>query len=111
MARAKLNSRAKGKRRELQWAHLLKSWGFPAERTAQRCGKGGGPFDVEAPTCPIPCWEVKGVEELNLVVAIDRATEDSQGRPWALAWKRNHRDWVVAMSVELLQELLQRAAR
>ena len=51
------NSRAKGKRGELQLAHLLTSLGHPARRGQQHAGGGDSP-DVVCDSLPIH-WEVK----------------------------------------------------
>jgi Holliday junction resolvase len=104
-----LNSRAKGKRGELQWVNYLKEHGYPARRSVQHSGRGGGPFDVIAEHCPIPDWEVKLEEKLNLWAAMDRAAEDGKGKAWALAWRRKQKKWIVVIEAEKLMELLGRA--
>lgn len=104
-ARKRLNSRKKGARVERALANLFKEWGFPAERTAQRSGKAGGPFDVLAPTMPIPQWESKGEEQLNLHAAMARAAEDADGRVWGLAWRKKRQPWIFCLHEEALKEL------
>lgn len=106
-ARKRLNSRKKGARVERALANLFKEWGFPAERTAQRSGKAGGPFDVLAPTMPIPQWESKGEEALNLHAAMARAAEDADGRVWALAWRKKRQPWIFCLHEEAFKKLLE----
>lgn len=107
MGAKRLNSRRKGANGERMWAKVLCLAGYPAERTAQRSGKGGGPMDVESPLCPVPHWEVKLEEKLNLPAAMERAREDANGRMWALAWKQKYKKWIVAMDLDMFLKLIE----
>src|SRR5687768_17381800 len=66
-----INSRAKGARREREWARLVSNFGWPSIRTAQRSGKAGA-ADVDSEGLPIH-WEVKGRERLDLEASLQQA--------------------------------------
>lgn len=106
MPKRRISSKAKGKRGELMLANLFKSWGFPAARTVQHSGRGGGPFDVEAPSMPVPHWECKFVEELNIRAAMARAEEDAGDRIWGLATRVKHKKWIFCMNEDAFRRLL-----
>ena len=105
-ARRRLDSRSKGKRGELAWVNELKALGHYAERTVQRSGRGGGPFDVLAIDFGIPNWEVKLEEKLNVAQALDRAAEDAGDRIWAMAWKRKYKGWYISMNIRAMVSLI-----
>lgn len=97
-----VNSRAKGKRGELEAVKYLKSLGFSdARRTQQYNGLGRG--DVECPES-LPCLHIEvkfgypietfdlGTEQL--FKACRQAVDDAKGDAWAVLWKpKGRRQW------------------
>ena len=109
-----INSKAKGKRAELELVRLIKANGYEARRTAQYCGKTGEAADVIGlPGISIEC---KRVENLNINNAMAQATHDAEaaGRgdlpvvfhrksycPWLVTcladdWFKLYREWEAA---------------
>lgn len=106
---ASVNSRQKGKRRELAWVKVLGKHGFNARRTQQFNGAAtDGQMDVESDG-PVTQWEVKGRERLAVHDTVARAVSEAGGLRTAVAWKKNRSEWVVAMDgtqfLEMLSEL------
>lgn len=92
-------AKAKGKRRELEFAHLLKELGATsARRTEQYNGKAGD-SDVVAEELPSFFIEVKGNETLVLWNAIKQACGDAlkTGRVPMVAHIKSHQDWLITM--------------
>ena len=71
----KINSKAKGKRFELQLAHKLQEYGFEARRTAQYCGNTGDASDVVG--LPGIHIEAKHQETMRLYDWIEQAKHDA----------------------------------
>lgn len=91
------NSRAKGKRGELELAHKLRDYGYDTRRTAQSCGKFGT-ADVEG--LPYIHCEVKRNEKLNVYDAIEQAKRDhAEGTTPAVFWRKNDHNWLVTMEL------------
>jgi len=103
-----VNSRAKGCRREREFAHFLTAKGLKAERGAQRSGSPNSPdvkltegYETGYPPPPIH-FEVKGVEKgLNLEDALQQAEADSGPLqiPTVAHIKRNER-WKITLDAE-----------
>ena len=92
-------SREKGKRGERMWAAFCSQQGYECRRTAQYCGKTGEASDVVG--LPGIHQEVKRVERLNIVEAVDQARRDARpGEIPIVAHKRNRCDWLVTMRAE-----------
>lgn len=71
-----INSREKGKRGELEAAHLFQKVGYPAERGQQHDGMSGHADIVGVPYL----WcEIKRNENLNVYEAMKQADRDSAG--------------------------------
>ena len=97
---AKINSRAKGKRGELEFRNVLRRFGVNARRGQQYAGScdGGSPdviHDLEGVH-----FEVKWVERLNVWDAMAQAKLDCGGNVPVVAHKRNGTGWLVTMPVE-----------
>lgn len=99
---AKINSKSKGKRGELDLVHSLCDAGFPeVRRTAQYCGKATGTADLVG--LPGVHIEAKNVERLNIWSALaqskrDAEAEEGKGEIPAVFFKRNRSGgWYVAM--------------
>jgi len=100
-----INSCQKGKIGEREWAEFLRSHGFSARRGRQFSGSPDSPDVVSE----LPYhWEVKRVENLNLVVAMQKATEDAGVQVPVIAHRRNMSEWLVTMKakdwIELVKE-------
>ena len=94
-----MNSRQKGKRVERQWRDQLREAGFlKAFRGQQYCGAAGD-ADVVCPELPTIHFEVKGVQNLNVLAAMKQAIADSakSGRTPTVAHKKNGEPWLVTM--------------
>ena len=94
-----MNSRAKGKRGELEWASACRQHGYDARRTAQYCGKTGDASDVVG--LPGIHQEVKRVERLDLTAAMLQAKRDAKpGEIPIVAHRRNGESWLVTMDAD-----------
>ena len=92
-------SRDKGRRGELHWAAFCSQQGYECRRTAQYCGKTGEASDVVG--LPGIHQEVKRVERLNIVEAVDQAHRDARpGEIPIVAHKRNRCEWLVTMRAD-----------
>lgn len=90
-----MNSRDKGKRGELEFAHFLKdNHGIEARRGQQFSGGNESPDVVGVQGLHL---EVKRVESLNIHAAVAQATNDAAGLPWAVAHRRNGGKWLVTV--------------
>lgn len=89
-----MNSKAKGKRGELEAVRFLKALGYDVRRTAQYCGNTGDAADIEG----LEGFhiEVKRVEKLNVYDAVEQALRDAQGKKIPLVmWRRNDKPWLI----------------
>lgn len=96
-----INSKAKGKAGELEWAHFCKDKGYAeARRTSQYCGQTGDASDCVG--LPHIHQEVKRVEALNIDKAMAQAIRDSDGSgnfPM-VAHRKNRGQWLVTMRAD-----------
>lgn len=94
-----MNSRAKGKRGELEWAKYLTAQGLPSRRGQQFSGSPDSP-DVVTPGSPFH-WEVKRVEAGNPYKWLDQAVADAgPDKVPVVAHRRNGRDWLVVLTAD-----------
>ena len=93
------NSRAKGKRGELELASVLREYGYTVRRTAQYCGNTGDAADLQGLTgIHVEC---KRVEHLNIDDALDQAKRDTKdGKLPAVFHRRNNTKWKVTMDLD-----------
>jgi hypothetical protein len=92
-----MNSRQKGKRVERLWRDQLREAGFlKAYRGQQYCGAAGD-ADVVCPELPGFHFEVKGVQNLNVLAAMKQALNDCGKKIPVLAHKKNGEPWLVTM--------------
>lgn len=90
-----MNSRDKGKRGELEVAHLLQQHGFDARRGQQFSGANGDADVVGLPGIHI---EVKRVEKLNIDEAMEQSIRDSRhGEIPVVIHRKNGKPWKVTM--------------
>lgn len=104
----RINSDAKGKKGEREWAAILTKEGHRARRTAQVRGSVDS-FDVEVhdkdDPFPIKRWEVKRYADtarLNITKLLRQCDEEAEGEAFGLAFRSDGRgeEWWVAMSAE-----------
>lgn len=90
-----MNSRSKGKRGELEAAHLLRKYGYDARRGQQYAGING---DADVVGLPSIHLEVKRVEKLNIDDALAQSIRDAKDdeKPIVLH-RRNRTEWKVTM--------------
>ena len=88
-----MNSRAKGKRGELDFCRFLGDHGFPARRGQQFAGGTDSP-DVVCPSMPDVHHEVKRTERLHLHDALDQAIRDAVTKLPIVWYRRNGYGWV-----------------
>lgn len=90
-----MNSRDKGKRGELEAAHLLQKYGYDARRGQQFAGINGDADVVGLPGIHI---EVKRVEKLNIDEALEQAIQDKRESEIPIVMHRKNRTkWKVTM--------------
>ncbi len=92
------NSKAKGKRGELEWARVCRDNGFKARRGQQYNGADGS---ADVVGLPFIHSEVKRTEALRLYEAIDQSVHDAN--PWEkpiVASRKNDCCWLVTMRAE-----------
>ena len=98
-----MNSRNKGKRGELEVAHLLKEYGYDARRGQQYAGANGDPDVVGLPGIHI---EVKRVEKLNIDEALEQAIRDKRENEIPVVMHRkNKTPWKITMLFDDWMEL------
>ena len=100
-----MNSKAKGKRGELEAAHVLKKHGYDARRGQQFAGING---DADVVGLPHIHLEIKRVEKLNIENAVEQSVRDArEGEKPAVLHRKNRRKWLVTMPFEEWIELYQ----
>lgn len=104
---AKINSKQKGKRAELEVAKILRDHGYlDAHRTAQYCGNTGEAADVDG----VPGFhlEVKHQETTQLDKWWAQAVHDSDftGRIPVLVHRKNGQKWKITMDFEMWLEVV-----
>ena len=96
-----INSKAKGKKGELELAAKLREYGYDVRRSVQYNGKAedGQPDLVGLPHIHVEC---KRTETLRLYDAIDQAKRDSEitGDHPVVFHRRNNCEWVAIMPLE-----------
>ena len=99
------NSRQKGKRGELEVAHILQEHGFSARRTAQYCGNTGDAADVTG--LPGYHLEVKRCETTKIWDWIQQAERDhKEGEIPLVVFRKSREAWQVCFSLENFLNLL-----
>lgn len=102
-----MNSRAKGKRGELELSALLKENGFNTRRGQQYCGSNGDADVVGLPGIHIEC---KRVENLNIYKAIEQAKNDAkEGEMPTVFHRKDRKEWLVTMRFEDWVKMYQRS--
>jgi Holliday junction resolvase len=101
-----INSRAKGARGERMWRDQLRAEGYTAKRGQQHAGGQDSPDVVCEEMKGVLHFEVKCVQNLNLDKACEQAERDANGIAWAVAHKKNNKDWKVTISASTFFKLL-----
>ena len=100
-----MNSRAKGKRGELDFCRFLSEHGYPARRGQQHAGGADSP-DVICECMPDVHHEVKRTERLYLHEALDQAVRDAVTKLPVVWYRRNGYGWVAILRGEDMLSLL-----
>ena len=102
---AKINSRSKGKRGELEVAHILQDYGYDARRGQQFSGLQG---DADVVGLPYVHLEIKRVQALNLEKAMEQSERDARDGEMPTVWHRKDRmPWRVTLNLEDFMRLYQ----
>lgn len=90
-----MNSRIKGKRGELEAAHILKKHGYDARRGQQFAGING---DADVVGLPYIHLEIKRVEKLNIDDALQQSIRDARNAEIpVLMHRKNRTEWKITM--------------
>ena len=90
-----MNSRTKGKRGELEAAHILKKHGYDTRRGQQFAGING---DADVVGLPYIHLEIKRVEKLNIDDALQQSIRDARDAEIPVVMHRKNRtEWKVTM--------------
>lgn len=89
-----MNSRAKGKRGELELAKALREHGYDARRGVQYQGGTDSPDVVGIPGFHIEC---KFVENLSVRKAMWQSIRDAGDKIPTVMWKKSREEWLVVM--------------
>lgn len=101
-----MNSKQKGKRGELEFAHYLADKGYVGARRGQQFKGGGDSPDVVCEALPYLHFEVKRTEALQLHPALTQATNDAAaGKYPVVAYKRNRSHWVAILHMDHFLQL------
>lgn len=94
----KINSRNKGKRGELEIAHILQEHGYDARRGQQFAGING---DADVVGVPYLHLEIKRVAKLNLDKAMEQSIRDArEGEIPVVMHRKDRQPWRVTLSLE-----------
>jgi len=90
-----MNSREKGKRGELEAAHILKEYGYDARRSQQYAGINS---DADVVGLPRIHLEIKRVEKLNVDDALSQSIRDAKDEEVPVVMHRKNRtEWKITM--------------
>lgn len=100
------NSRAKGARAEVEFAHFLETYGIEAKRGQQHAGGTDSP-DVKTNMGTVH-FEVKRTERTDLYGWLDQAIKDSGNgeKVPVVAHRKNGKDWLAVLPMHGLLTLL-----
>ena len=98
-----INSKAKGKRGEIEIARMLREYGYDCRRGQQYCGANG---DADVVGLPGLHLEIKRVEKLNVETALRQAETDAKpGEIPALMHRANREEWKVTLRLKDFMEI------
>lgn len=100
-----MNSRSKGKRGELEAAHVLREYGYDARRSQQYAGINN---DADVVGLPGIHLEIKRVEKLNIDSAMEQSIRDAaEGEIPVVMHRKNRAAWLVTMPLTEWMKLYQ----
>ena len=100
-----INSRTKGKTGELEFAAVLKAKKLDARRGQQFSGGKDSP-DVICSSLTGVHFEVKRVQAGNPYKWLDQAQRDGVGKLPVVAHRKNRKDWIAILPMDVLLDLL-----
>jgi Holliday junction resolvase len=93
-----INSKAKGKRGEIEIVRMLREYGYDCRRGQQYCGANG---DADVVGLPGLHLEIKRVEKLNVENALRQAEADAKaGEIPVVMHRANREEWKVTMRLD-----------
>lgn len=93
-----INSRAKGKKGELELKGYLREYGYDCRRGQQYCGANGDADVIGLYGLHIEC---KRVEKLNIENAMDQSKRDAkEGEIPTVMHRKNHCEWLCTLRLE-----------
>lgn len=93
-----INSKAKGKRGEIEIVRMLREYGYDCRRGQQYCGANG---DADVVGLPGLHLEIKRVERLNVENALRQAEADAKaGEIPVVMHRANREEWKVTMRLD-----------
>lgn len=93
-----VNGKAKGKRGELEIAHIMQGYGFEARRGQQFSGLQG---DADVVGVPYLHLEIKRVQALNLDKAMEQSQRDArEGEIPTVVHRKDRQEWRITLSLE-----------
>lgn len=99
------SSRDKGKRGELELAHVLQEYGYHARRGQQFNGRQGDADVVGLPHIHIEC---KRVEKLNIYTAMEQSKRDAKDDEYpTVMHRKNCKEWLVTMPLNDWMQMYQ----
>lgn len=101
----KINSKQKGKRGELEAAHLFQEYGYEARRSQQFAGIYG---DADVIGVPLLHLEIKRTEKLNLDKAMEQSIRDAKdGEIPIVMHRKDRQSWRVTLGFEDFMKMYQ----
>src|SRR5271156_278993 len=98
MTKKPINSKQKGKRGELEFASLLRSFGYTARRGQQFKGTEDSP-DISCPELPFH-YECKRTERINIRKSYLQACRDGGNHVPIVCFRGSREPWMVTLSAE-----------
>ena len=99
-----INSRQKGKRGEVELAHLLSEYGFRCRRGQQYSGANGDADVVGIPGVHIECKRTNRLKPYDFLAQARRDARD--GEMPVVMMRSDRQDWLALMSLDDLMTLL-----
>ena len=98
-----INSKAKGKRGEIEIVRMLREYGYDCRRGQQYCGANG---DADVVGLPGLHLEIKRVEKLNVENALRQAEADAKaGEIPVVMHRANREEWKVTLRLKDFMEI------
>jgi len=105
---AKINSKKKGSKGELEFANLCKQYGFKTRRSQQYSGIDIN-SDADVIGLPDIYIEVKRLEKINVDLVMDKLRDDNKTDDYGiLAHRKNNKGWLVTMDFDDWMEIYKR---